>query len=257
MSEVWRLIDLGELDPYEYYPTLESIISSIGRGISFNTMTFVQMQDHVTIGTKTDRTKRVKLEYCKDKNIPVIRSTHRHSSSGFHDPGTLQCSLFLNKEVPFITGEELTHEFLIKYVLIALKSLGFQVTYPAKSTNLICSKKKIGTTGTMNLRKVLWLGLNIFIVSSVEKAEKTIVSRRDMRATCTTLSTERGKKVSVDEVRDAIMQSFGQIPNLRLEQRSLSHEEEVLREKLREKYTSESWIKYGKWSPVKDYWRPT
>lgn len=250
----WRLIELRELDLHEHYSTVESIISSVGRGDSPTTLIFNQMYDHVTIGKEADRTKKVKTEYCKEKNIPVIRAIYSHTSSLFHNQGTLQCLLVLNKEIPFIINEN-PREVLIKYASMALKRLGFPVTHP-KKTNLIYNEKKIAITGVFTFRRVLFLSVNVFIVSSVEQAEKTIFSPRDMRATCTTLSRERGEQVSADEVQNAILQSFDQIPNLKIESGNLTDKEEALRDKLREKYTSEQWIKTGRWSPVKDYWRP-
>jgi len=249
LSEVWRLIDFGIIDPYEYYTTLEAMVSSVGRRTSPNTITFLQMHDHVTLGTKTDITKKVKREYCKNKNIPVIRTTVPHDSSAFLNPDTLKCAIYINKETPPIVNEKLVYECYVA----ALEGLGFPVTHPEKSNNLVYNGKKVGVVGTVPFRKVLYIGVNVFIASSVDEAEKAIISPKDMRVACTSLSGERGELVSVNEVREAIIKSLVQIPSLKFELGGLSVEEEVLSEKLMEKYTSEQWIETGRWSPVKDY----
>lgn len=249
MSEVWRLIDFGVIDPYEYYTTLEAMVSSVGRRTSPNTITFLQLRDHVTLGTKTDRTKKVKLEYCKNKNIPVIRTVVPHNSSAFLNPDTLKCAIYINKETTPIVNKKLVYECYVT----ALECLGFPVNHIEKSNNLVYGEKKVGVVGTINFRKVLYIGVNVFIASSVDEAEKTIISPKDMRVFCTSLAGERSEMVSVKEIKEAIIQSLALIPNLNFERGSLSAEEEAFSEKLMEKYTSDQWTESGRWSPVKDY----
>ena len=73
----------------------------------------------------------------------------------------------------------------------------------------------------------------------------------------TRLKAELGREVAFNEIVSALRRGFEDVLQVEFEvSNSLTEAEERILEDLRVKYHSEEWLKYGKWSPVKDYWRP-
>jgi len=244
MSETWRVIELRDLDPYDLYPMLEVMISAVGRGASPNTLFIVKATEYVVVGKKANIAKKVKIDYCKKHNIPIVRGFMTHGSSALF--GRVMSYYLLLKGRTDV-------DILKKAVLDALRELGLSVVHPSGANNLLFGKKKLGAIGSYYFKGTTLLSLILFMEPSVDLAEKTLISPHDMRIYTTTVNEALGREASIDEISNSVRQGLQRILGVEFEDGSLSAEEEELREKLKEKYTSESWIKTGRWSPVKDY----
>lgn len=245
MREAWRFIELRDLDPYDYYSSMEAMISTIGKGTSPNTLFIVKLKEHVTLGKGTSIAKRVKFDYCKEQGIPVVRGLMPHNSSALF--GCLMLYHLLLKD----DGVDLN---ILRNAV--LEALDLSVVQPTNSNNLIFDNKKLGIISNYDFKGTILLTVCLFMEPSIDLAERTLISPHDMRSYTTTVNEALGSEASIDEISSSVRQGLQRVLDVKFEDGSLTTEEEALKRRLAEKYKSESWLKYGKWSPVKEYWRP-
>jgi len=120
--------------------------------------------------------------------------------------------------------------------------------------------KKVSSIGMYGVFGDVWIySIDIFMNFNFEIAEKAIVSKHKvpMHETMTEIRVEAGRDISFEEMIDALKDAIEEEYNIEFDiSDRLTDAEEALIESLREKYTSNLWLRLGKWSPVKDYWRP-
>ncbi len=251
MAETFRYVFMDDLEPFRFQSIKEALVKLIGEGISPNTLILSNPDPYVSIGQKGNIDKLVNVEYCEENNIPIVRSFSPHDSSIFYS-SMLRCSFYINSESSFMTGGAII-SLMNRAVVETLEQLGVEVDYPVGTNNVLVAGKKIAFANWFTFPKTVWFAFNIILVSSYDEAEKAINSPKDMRIHTTSIESELGRQVSFDEMKDVLTDTFQQILDVDFEEGSLTAEEEALSDKLEVKNRSESWLKTGRWSPVKDY----
>ena len=243
-----RFIEMRDMDPYEAYSIRESLISLIGSGRSPSTLTFTQFsRSFASLGARANIKEKIRSDYCRENGIPIVRSIYPHVSSGFHDTNALRMGLFISKDSPIIS--ELGIESIRRAIIKTLEILGIHVSIPIDSNNILVEKKKIGACLITLINNVVASPFVLLRDFNYEEAEKAIVSEKDMRQHLTTL----GKNVSVNEIKNAVKQAYEETLGVVFENDDLTVEERSKAEEFLLKYRSDSWLKLGQWSPVKDY----
>lgn len=245
---VWRFVELS-LEPYRFTCIREALAVCVGEGLSPNTLLFPQLsEEYVGIGKLTNISQMVHLDFCKTNDIPIIRSFSPVRTSSFIDSNSIRCWAVATKGI--------TKQAFFEAAVASLKSLGLKAEHVPKTNNIVIKGRKVSVCNVHRHGNSILFPWSIALDFNYDRAEKAIYSPRNMREWVTTVRKELGREVSVGELKDAVKQGFQQTLGITFEEGGLSTEEISKIEELLPKYTSETWLKYGKWSPVKEYWRP-
>lgn len=251
---VWRFIILRDADPYTFQYAREVVTTSIGKNVAPSTLLVEQPASPlIPVGKNTDLNSTVRLQFCKENGIPIIRTVSPHASSGFYDNNTIRCVLVAKS--PLFPSWELFNRLFYKSIVASLKVLGIQAEHPPKSNNILIGQKKASTSSGGLFGNTMMMSCTLSLDFDYDLAEKAIISKKVMREWVTTINKELGRNVSFDEVCDAVKQGFQHTLRIELMDANLNDEEMNIMKDLGEKHQSETWVKYGRWSPVKDYER--
>ncbi len=252
--ETWRAIKLREIAPYPFQSLREVLTLSINRGTP-NTLILAQPSGPlITVGSRTNVNNLVNLVFCREAEIPVIRTSIPHKSHGFYDSHICRCILAVNKET-YSSREILTHFY--GAIIVALENLDMEATHPPDSNNIMIGERKLSVSSIGMFNNAIILSCSLPLDFNYDLAQGALISPKDMRAWVTTINKEAEREVSVDELWDALKQGFQSVFQVDFDESELTEEEKNLLETMEGKYKSETWFNSGQWSPVKDYWRPT
>lgn len=239
MTETWRFIDLRGLDPY-VFQCLREVLTESPR-----TMLFTQLLgEHVSIGKNANLTKMVRQDFCKENGIPIIRSMSPVKTQVFVDENTIRCLVVANENIPFYEA-----------AVASLKYFGLDARHIQDTNNIVIKEQKVSVCNIHSHRNSILFPWSIALDFNYDRAEKAIISPKDMRGWVTTVKKELGREVSVDELKGAVKHGFQQTLGIVFEEGELFAEELNGVKELLPKYKSESWLRTGRWSPVKDYGR--
>lgn len=247
MSELWRLLDLGVTEPYDNWINRETLLVAIKRNLIPNTVCFQIPSRHVWVGKQANLEKRVNLEYCSEERIPVVRGPVTNSVL-VYDEDVLDCTAF-SRRPPY--------DNLINSQIKGLQFMGLEAELKPGSNDIVVNGKKV--SGACHLPPLGASG-SVTVDFNYDFCEKAIIQipNKNMKPGegVTTLKAELGRDVSFSEVISALRKGFESVLQAEFEvSKSLTEAEEQIFEGLQEKYRSEEWLKYGRWSPVKDYGR--
>ncbi len=254
----WRILSLMDIDPYRFQSVREAVLFSVKSGISPSTVTLLKNSiEYVSIGGKANIAETVNLDYCMDMGIPVSRSIIPHSSSAFNS-NDIKCNAILNEEsVNALKTRDSLKNIFSEVALNMMGALGLQVENPVGTNNLNVAGKKVGTFAVYSIGKtsrITIVSISFIIDFNVDLAEKALISKRNMRETMTTITNVSGRTPSFNEVKNAVMETYVETLGIVFEEAVLTPAELLISEELLEgKYRSDSWIKTGRWSPVRDY----
>lgn len=242
MTETWRLINLIGLEPHRYQCTRDVLVASISNGWAPYTLFFAQLSgEAVFIGRNSDINQKVHLDFCKENQIPVIRSDIPNKSSSFHDSNSLRSSLIINSESPLVSNPSLVEDFLWRCPVSMLESLGIPAEHHPKTNNIVIGGKKLSVASFHVIGGAIIFSYSVLIAFNYERAARAIISPKDMQEWLTTLKKELGRDVSVDEVRTAIIQSYQKRLHVTFEKGELNSKELELFEELLPRYRSDAW----------------
>jgi len=253
--EEWRFIALRNIDPYTFQCVRETLTTSVDRGIAPSTLLLEQPSSpFIAVGKFTNVGSIVNVAFCQESGIPIIRTISPHASHGFYDQNCLRC-IFVAKSLLF-PDSPIFYKFFYKAVMASLRNLGIQADHQPDTNNILIEQKKLSVISQGVFGETMMMSCSLPLDFDYDSAEKAIISKKDMRQWVTTINKELGRDVSFDEVLDAIKQGFRSVLEVEFVDNELTGEEIRIGEEVKGKYLSETWAKTGRWSPVKDYWRP-
>ena len=251
---------MGLKDPYEGEPIKEVLIKALKRGLIPETLCFFVLRRCVCIGRGSSLKEKVNLEYCRKEGIPIIRIITGGGGAS-HDGDVLQCIL-VSKGKPSKDSIRLSRNFIAE----GLQVMGLEPELRPRSNDILMKGRKISGTGDIFTGGISY-SVGVLIVDfNYDLCEKVLLpvpetflnkEANSHREWITTLKAQLGREVSFSEVISDIKEVFE--TELQIEfkiENSLTEAETQIFEELQEKYRSEEWTKTGRWSPVKDYWRP-
>jgi len=242
----WRLVLLEEVTPTEFSIYTEMLVTARRRDIIPNTLLLLSFsRDSVAVGRLGLRV--IKTPFCEDRGVPLIRI---YQSAG---------GAYLGGGIWGIFGHlpsEGIEDALAGGVRLSLEALGLEAD--VVGNNVLTEGSKVGFFGLKSFGDVRGDVFSLLRDFDFDMAEKTIISKNDMRSKMSTLKMKLGRDPSFDEVAQAVREGFEAELGVTFEVTDrLTDAETILVEGLREKYISEQWIKTGRWSPVRDYGRMT
>ena len=258
MSESWRLLDLGLSDPYAVEPMKEVLLTAVKRNLIPDTLCFCMPERFVYVSKHANVRKRVNLEYCRDEGISIIRDIGGGRGASVFDGDILQYNL--------VSKGKLVNSKLMNCVTKGLQFMELEAEVKPNSNDILVNGKKVSGNTFLLRGGFIVFGGTVIMDFNYDFCEKALLSPPELFVNkkakshsewVTTLNIERGREVSYSEVTSALRKGFESVLQVDFDVlNSLTEAEKKILEGFQEKYRSEEWTKYGRWSPVKDYWRP-
>jgi len=250
----WRFIYLGERHPYEVSSYSEAFKKARAANLVPDTMYIFQYGEPTVHYGTSPNTFRIKRKFCEENKIFLARANHG-SIPTYWDKASLYVFIVYRLSEEPVHSEELLR--CQRGIVNALAELGLKAKIKEGWNDVLLNGKKVASIGS----KLFYKGVQvsrfaIFLDFDFDTAEKAVIPKQEMRGYMTSLNAELGREVSPQEVVDALKVGFGSILDVAFQvEYELTEGERDLVDGLREKYSSEKWIKTGRWSPVKEYER--
>ena len=261
MNESWRLLDLGMIDPYYAQSVKEVLLKAIKKSLIPSTLCLCVRRKFVFLGRRTNLKRRVNLEYCRKDGIPIIRDFIGGDGASVLDGDVLQYNL--------VSGDPtLNNLTLMKCIIESLRTMGLdsEVRAAAGSNDIVIKNQKISGNIFAKINGFTVFGGSLITDFNYDFCEDALLPSPDKFAGkeakthsewVTTIRTQLGRKITHKEVVSALKEGFETVLQVKFEvANSFTDAELQIIEGLKEKYRSEEWTKYRRWSPVKEYWRP-
>ncbi len=256
----WRLLKLETRNAFENMAVDEAILEAKIKSLVPDTLRFYRWKPSaVSIGKFQNIEKEVQLDNCKREGVDVVR---RITGGGavYHDAeGEITYSLVASKAD--LNAQDMLTVYAKAYAGIAkaLEIMGLNVAFDEGNErncpNLTFNGKKIsGSAQSHKSGMVLQHGTLLLDVSlnrmftflRVPWAKTCMDASAIAEGRITSVRNELGKKVSAEEVEQALMKGFEKTFNIKLVDSSLTPFEREFAERLyKEKYFSERWNRYG------------
>lgn len=248
--DYWRLIYLNEYDGYMQMAIDEAMLILRSENKIPNTLRFfIFKPSAVTIGYFQSMKEEVNLEFCKKREITVVR---RITGGGavFHDEnGEITYSIVVSeRNAPKDIIK--SYELYCRGLVLALNRLGLKAEFKPVNDVLVHGRKISGSAQTRKRGVVLQHGTFMYDtdIGTLAVVLKIVPEKlRDKGATkleerVITASKALGRKVSRSEALKALIEGFREALKVRFVEESLTREELELAKKLvEEKYSRNEW----------------
>ncbi|MFP4523830.1 MAG: biotin/lipoate A/B protein ligase family protein [Candidatus Woesearchaeota archaeon] len=246
--ETWRLIRTIETDGARQMAIDEAILTHRIKGEVPNTLRFFTWKPEcLTIGYFQDLDKEVDTERARTLGVDIVR---RYTGGGavFHDDELTYSLAVSEQDVPQdIIG---SYEAICGAITKGLERAGVHAEFRPVNDIVVNNKKISGNAQTRKEGVVLQHGTVLVDVDvkklfsllrvSDEKMKGQMIKTVEERVT--SLSSELGRPVSMDELQDSLIAGFEEAFDVRFEERGLTESELSLAEELRaEKYSTKEW----------------
>ena len=251
--ENWRLIETEVLeDPFMNIAIEEAIPLAKSTGlVKENTLRLWRNDNAVVIGRFQSLEAEVNSEFCNSHGVKVVR---RFTGGGavYHDIGNLNYALSVGDSHPKVPKDILeSYAFLCNGIILGLKSrFGIEASFKPLNDVAIGEAKISGTAqsrvgsvvfhhGTLLTHSNLSILAQALNVPKEKLADKGVTS---VRKRVTTLEEVLGRKVTIQEAKEAMVAGFEELFGTKLKPGRLTSEEEALARHLYEtKYNTREW----------------
>ena len=246
--EEWRLL-VGEGDAYWNMALDEALLELRREGRSPDTLRlYVFKPSAVTIGYFQKIGEAVDLEYAERAGIPVVRRATGGGSVYHDERGEITYSIATTVDkVPRAIVESYRH--ICRGLVYALEELGLEAEFVPVNDVVVRGRKISGSAQLRRGRGVLQHGTLMYatdleILARVLRVPREKLAARGISSIyerVTTASRELGRRVTREEVVEALKKGFERALGVRLVPGSLTGEELELARELVEKYRSREW----------------
>ncbi|MEA4901594.1 lipoyl protein ligase domain-containing protein [Desulfitobacterium sp.] len=251
MNETWRLLDTGHRTGLENMALDETLLIARSRGLSPNTLRFLQFRPHCAlVGFHQSVNQEIREEYCQAQGIDINR---RITGGGglYWDESAIGWEIFAPKDHPAVppTLDEL-YAKMCESVVCGLRKLGVNAAYRPRNDIEVDGRKISGTGGTEFDNAFLYQGsvLVDFDVETmlralripIEKLKNKEIQSVKERVTC--LNWVLGFTPSADAIKAALVQGFSEVFGFSFRTGTLNTAEQELFGELLPKFKSPEWI---------------
>lgn len=260
----WRLLNLDGKTPSECRALREVFLLEIEEKRSPNTVAFTCLEAYVLLGERSNY-NTINVDECKTRNIPIVR-TKEAGDTTLYTPTVFNFCIAYDVSEGTQPAKSLDARALIKEIIIEVcRKYGVTATPRHSKNDVLAGGRKLCGMAVRQYGNCM-LASVIFTIDFDYDLADTLLDIPDskfedkphktVRDWVTSLRKESGIPVSMDDVKAILIATLEAKFDMSLNEGQLTAEENSALDKLTEKYNSESWLKYGKWSPIKDYWRP-
>jgi len=236
----WRVVDLGRMDPALTAAMDEAILTFRSSGKVGNTISFYSRdRPTVSLGYFEKASECIDVELCRKLGIEVVRRLSGGSAI-FTDPGQIIYTVTVSSDLVPESPKE-SYPLICGGVVNALRGLGIAAEHRPLNDVVVNGRKISGSAQTRKAGVVLQHG-TVIVDSDLDLMMRVIRQRPGKprsRDDMTSISLELGRKVGMEEVRDALVSGFERAFDITAERMPPDPLELALAKKLSEE-------KYGK-----------
>jgi len=257
----WRLLESGEHDAFTNMAVDEAVLESRIHGEAVNTLRlYGWTRSAVSIGKFQRIANEVQLENCLNDGIDVVRRI-TGGGSVFHDSqGEITYSVVSNMDGLKAHSIAEVYARICSGLVEALSGLGVRADFNEGSTkacpNLTVNGKKISGSAQCHRRGMVLQHGTILARVNFEKmftylrvpwAQTCMQVAGVAKRKITYLDNELGRKISTEELAQALIDGFKRALNIELIEGKLTVNESEFVERLRnQKYVTKAWNFEGK-----------
>ena len=252
-TESWRLVDLGIAEPLIAQTFYEAVAKAVDEGESPNTIVLVQPSSpYVCIGYHQEIEREVDIEYCRSRNLPIIRRS-QGGGAVYLDSNQIFYQIVArddSKTIPLRVDK--LFEKLLGVTVQVYNKLGLPAEFKPLN-DVIVDGKKISGNGagkfgdkTMILVGNIILDLDYESMANVLKVPsekfKDKISK-SMRQWVTSLKRELEFIPPIEEIKGLLAESYEQVLGIELVRSKITEtEEKIWEEEVRPKHLSKDWL---------------
>ena len=250
MKEQWRLLETGYSTAFANMAIDRAVLVSNSRGKVPPTIRFYRWQPSaISIGYFQSLEEEVDLDICKNFGVNYVR---RITGGGavYHDK-ELTYSIVISESHPKIPKNIMeSYRIICGAIVKGLKNLGIESTYIPINDIITNGKKISGNAQTRKAKTVLQHGTILIDVNveemffllrvPTEKIKDKLIA--DVKERVTSIKHVLEKKISFEEISNAIKSGFEQEFNIELVKGTLTKEEVELTKKFEDEcFSTKDW----------------
>ncbi len=252
MSDRWRFIDVGRTEALAAYGRLPAIAASVVQGGPEVLMTMIWAKSHLTVGWFDDVDSAINLDAAREVGVDVFRRPIWGGGTAFYDTEAVAVWSWIMRDDRFPTLDDALNHFR-PAMERALGDLGLGEAHFEGSSDIRWRDRKLGTCitqavlgtkvvgGFLNLKRPdLELYRRVARVPEEKFADKVI---KDIVEYIVTPDDIRGRALSYEELRDALMKSSKEVAGLELDSSPFTPEEAGIVDQFVASVTSEEFIR--------------
>jgi len=251
--EKWRILDLSYASVFQNLALEEALVQSDVTGGVIPTVRLWVNPPATVIGRFQDVKSEIDIEFCERNDIQIVR---RFTGGGavYHDEGNLNFTIVTPKPENIRLLE--FHKINAAIVQDCLNRFGLENEFVPPNSIEVSGKKISGAAAGFGRNSTLWHSSILVSTDTATPALALSPSQREFQTThvrskwrpVTTLEAELGKRVSLNDVKTCLLQSFREFADSKLEPLPLlSAEEQLMRTLFASKYSSYEWNYLGMW----------
>jgi len=251
LSTQWRFLDLGDLPPLSTQVVYHAVAEAVDRGESPNTIIFCSPnRPLVCLGYHQELEMEVDLEYCRLRNLPVVRRI-LGGGAVYLDNDQLFYQVIAHKSDPEVPGsiEGVFRKFLAAPVK-TYNDIGIPASYRPVNDVEVDGRKISGSGATEVGSSVILTGNIIFDFNFDEMTRILKVPSekfrdkvaKTLRERLTTIKKELTEPPSRERVRQLLRRNYELTLDTELEDGELSSEELEIMGSLGKEYASPAWL---------------
>ena len=249
--ENWRLLDLGKAEPYTAQAFYEAVAEAVHRGLSPNTLIFVQpASPYACIGYHQDYLKEIDAEYVESMGLPVVRRSQGGGAT-YLDSGQVFYQ-YVGKDTRVMPRNvDKMFRKLLEVTVEGYRSLGVPADFKPLNDVVVEGKKISGNGAGVHESAQILVGNYIMDLDYALMARVLRVPdekfrdkmAKSMEQWVSTLSRELGESPSPGEVKEAHMEAFQRIMGVTLTAAEPSMDElRIFREETLPRHMSREWL---------------
>jgi lipoate---protein ligase len=249
----FRLLADGITDPFRHFAAEEALLRGVDEGTSPQTLRLRRVSPSVWIGVYQVPEEDVDLEYCRNKNIPVVRRPNP-GGAVYQDEGSFCFSLFFRQEELFerlgIVEAPQLYPIVADAVIATCAEYGVEAAHSPTNDCTVRGRKIYGSaqvewgtafvhSGTFLVSTDCEVMARALRPSQLKFADKGFTNVRDR---VVTLCEAAGEEIAVDEVMQRMSVQLAGRLSIELTPSGLSAEEHAQIDELHDtKYSRPEW----------------
>jgi lipoate-protein ligase A len=246
----WRLLDFEYTNAADNLALEEAIARQVGEGKSPPTLRLWRNRNAAVIGENQSAKAELRLDACRELGVEVVR---RFTGGGavYHDLGNLNYSICTRKlsSSSLEIGQTVFRQGL-DCAVACLGILGLESSRVPINTIVVRGRKISGGAGAIRWGAVFYhcsilVSTDLEMVWKILRWEQPPLPRplvQSTRLSVTSLKTELGRGIPIDQVKEALREAFARtfrtelVPGLATEQ-----EVDMIPVLIKEKYGAKEW----------------
>jgi lipoate-protein ligase A len=246
----WRLLKFEYVDAPTNLALEEAIVRQVGEGKSPPTLRLWRNRNAAIIGENQSADAEVRLDVCTELGVEVVR---RFTGGGavYQDLGNLNYSICTRRSPSSSLGlQQAVFKRGLSCAVACLSTLGLESNRVPINTIVVNGRKISGGAGAIRWGAVLYHG-SILVSTDLEIVWKILrweeppmlpALVKSKRFPVTSVQTELGRGIPIDDVEEALSDAFAGIFETRLVPGpSTDQELQIIPALVREKYGTPQW----------------